>query len=306
MQATRSASVAILLLWASSSGAACVKAAVVFTTDAEAQIPAGETMATWADDREASFNDLYVDKRGSGAPSNFCIEVIGVFRSAYDEDTSPATVYLDAEAGTVQTTDNKTMEELRRSTGADIVIVETTASDFLVTYAISRMTPVDETNFLIVHWVDDPNAPDGETWLHEVLHLLGANEDADPNCFQHGDGEKDFCAAENTAFQNGAANMEQYGETAAANDPPPVPTIQTQCLGAFNWEITFTNDSGIFDVILERRSGSGAWSTTWTGADGICLVRSGSFSYRGIYVDVFGNQSISLVKHTNGNCGAPN
>lgn len=86
--------------------------------------------------------------------------------------------------------------------------------------------------------------------------------------------------------------------------PPPPSSIQLERIsgGSCNWLVTSAQSQPGYTFIVERLLG-GSWSQTYSGADS-CVPRSGAYTYRGVYADIFGNRGTpSATATTNCNPG---
>ena len=284
-----------------------VEVLVIYTHAANAAL-SGETKEQDAADHELGF-DL---KTGADPDTeDFTINVTEVLKadSSYSEGPEWGDVLEEAHDGTIKV-GGKTIDELRRIHGADIVALVATSSVLeqngqLVSATGAAPVAVGQSNYIFGAKVNG-SSPDGYTWLHETIHLLGVDEDDDGDCFQ-GDNTNDLCETEIDGIIDHGGNMADYAENLSAANPPHGADLDVDCLYASNFEVTIPNDSGIFDAVIERKPvGSGSWSETWSDDEEACIVRAGSWSYRAYFVDIFGNKgTYSSVQTASGSCGPP-
>lgn len=85
--------------------------------------------------------------------------------------------------------------------------------------------------------------------------------------------------------------------------PPPQAAIVVERSGHTNcgWLVTSLLSHPAYNFIIERKPTlGGSWAQTYSGAD-TCIPRSGSWIYRGVYTDIFGNRGPNSVYKTT-NC----
>ena len=127
-----------------------IEVLVVFTDQAQAELPSGTTMDDFAADHDIGFDLLTAQ---DSATEFFTINVIETVEAdqAYQEGSDLADVLVDAEDGTIKV-GGKTLSEKRLETGADVIAVVSTADTHgpIGAVGLADDDPIDYTNFIFV------------------------------------------------------------------------------------------------------------------------------------------------------------